>query len=230
MEVGAGTCIDRATTGETVIGRGTKIDNLVQIAHNVRVGPLSILCAQVGVSGSTDLGDRGGAGRPGGRGGPRHHRRRREGGVPSRAWPTTSSRARWSPAPRRWSTALWLRQSAALKQLPEAPEADPRPAGADRGAGVEEGRSRPMMDVLEIQKLLPHRYPFLLVDRVVSIEPAEVAQGLQERLGERAVLQRSLPRASSDAWGAGAGGAGAGERHPRLPEHRVRSRPRRSPT
>ncbi|HUJ29352.1 MAG TPA: UDP-3-O-(3-hydroxymyristoyl)glucosamine N-acyltransferase [Myxococcales bacterium] len=56
VEVGACTCIDRATLGETVIGRGTKIDNLVQIAHNVRVGPLSLLVAQCGVSGSTELG------------------------------------------------------------------------------------------------------------------------------------------------------------------------------
>jgi UDP-3-O-[3-hydroxymyristoyl] glucosamine N-acyltransferase len=56
VEVGAASCIDRATTGETVIGRGTKIDNLVQVAHNVRVGPLSLLCAQAGVSGSAELG------------------------------------------------------------------------------------------------------------------------------------------------------------------------------
>jgi UDP-3-O-[3-hydroxymyristoyl] glucosamine N-acyltransferase len=56
VEVGACTCIDRATLGETVIGRGTKIDNLVQIAHNVKVGPLSLLVAQCGVSGSTTLG------------------------------------------------------------------------------------------------------------------------------------------------------------------------------
>lgn len=56
VEVGACTCIDRATLGETVIGRGTKIDNLVQIAHNVRVGALSLLVAQCGISGSTELG------------------------------------------------------------------------------------------------------------------------------------------------------------------------------
>jgi UDP-3-O-[3-hydroxymyristoyl] glucosamine N-acyltransferase len=56
VEVGACTCVDRAATGETVIGRGSKIDNLVQIAHNVRVGPLSIVCAQAGVSGSSELG------------------------------------------------------------------------------------------------------------------------------------------------------------------------------
>jgi UDP-3-O-[3-hydroxymyristoyl] glucosamine N-acyltransferase len=56
VELGACSCVDRATMGETVIGRGTKIDNLVQVGHNVKVGPLSILCAQVGVSGSSTLG------------------------------------------------------------------------------------------------------------------------------------------------------------------------------
>ena len=56
VEIGACTCVDRATLGETVIGRGAKIDNLVQVAHNVRVGPLSLLVAQCGVSGSTELG------------------------------------------------------------------------------------------------------------------------------------------------------------------------------
>jgi len=56
VEVGACTCVDRATLGETVIGRGTKIDNLVQIGHNVKVGPLSLIVAQVGISGSTELG------------------------------------------------------------------------------------------------------------------------------------------------------------------------------
>ena len=58
VEVGAGTCIDRATMGETRIGRGTKIDNLVQIAHNVRIGENVILVSQVGISGSTTVGDR----------------------------------------------------------------------------------------------------------------------------------------------------------------------------
>lgn len=56
VEVGACSCVDRATTGETVVGRGTKIDNLVQVGHNSTIGPLSILCAQVGLSGSTELG------------------------------------------------------------------------------------------------------------------------------------------------------------------------------
>ena len=56
VEIGAGTCIDRAALGVTRIGRGAKIDNLVQIAHNVEVGPLSILVAQAGIAGSTKLG------------------------------------------------------------------------------------------------------------------------------------------------------------------------------
>ncbi len=56
VEIGANVTIDRATFGETRIRRGTKIDNLVQIAHNVTVGENSILVAQVGIAGSTTLG------------------------------------------------------------------------------------------------------------------------------------------------------------------------------
>jgi UDP-3-O-[3-hydroxymyristoyl] glucosamine N-acyltransferase len=56
VEIGAGTTIDRATLGETIIGRGTIIDNLVQIAHNCKIGEYSILCAQVGLAGTTTLG------------------------------------------------------------------------------------------------------------------------------------------------------------------------------
>ncbi|HET8539283.1 MAG TPA: UDP-3-O-(3-hydroxymyristoyl)glucosamine N-acyltransferase [Anaeromyxobacter sp.] len=56
VEIGANTCVDRATLGTTRVGRGAKIDNLVQIAHNVQVGPLSLLMSQVGIAGSTKLG------------------------------------------------------------------------------------------------------------------------------------------------------------------------------
>jgi UDP-3-O-[3-hydroxymyristoyl] glucosamine N-acyltransferase len=56
VEIGANTCVDRATLGTTRIGRGAKIDNLVQIAHNVEIGPLSLIVAQVGIAGSTKLG------------------------------------------------------------------------------------------------------------------------------------------------------------------------------
>ncbi len=58
VEVGACVTIDRATIGSTVIGRGTKIDNLVQIAHNVKVGADSVIVAQAGVAGSARIGNR----------------------------------------------------------------------------------------------------------------------------------------------------------------------------
>ncbi len=57
VEIGASTTIDRGKFAETRIGAGTKIDNLVQIAHNVRVGKLCIICANVGIAGSAKLGD-----------------------------------------------------------------------------------------------------------------------------------------------------------------------------
>lgn len=57
VEIGAGTTIDRATTGETVIGRGTRIDNLVQVGHNVRIGENCLLVAHCALGGSCRLGD-----------------------------------------------------------------------------------------------------------------------------------------------------------------------------
>lgn len=56
VEIGASVTVDRATMGETLIGRGTKVDNLVQIAHNVRIGQDSIVVAQVGIAGSATIG------------------------------------------------------------------------------------------------------------------------------------------------------------------------------
>jgi UDP-3-O-[3-hydroxymyristoyl] glucosamine N-acyltransferase len=57
VEIGANTTIDRAALGETRVGQGTKIDNLVQLGHNVHVGRNCLIVAQVGIAGSTTLGD-----------------------------------------------------------------------------------------------------------------------------------------------------------------------------
>ena len=57
VDVGANSTLDRARFSQTVVGRGTKIDNLVQIAHNVRIGRQCLITAQVGIAGSTTLGD-----------------------------------------------------------------------------------------------------------------------------------------------------------------------------
>jgi UDP-3-O-[3-hydroxymyristoyl] glucosamine N-acyltransferase len=57
VEIGANSCVDRGALGDTVIGEGTKIDNLVQIAHNVTIGRHCVIVAFVGIAGSAQLGD-----------------------------------------------------------------------------------------------------------------------------------------------------------------------------
>ena len=57
VEIGANTTIDRATTGATIIGKGTKIDNLVQVGHNVKIGRNAIVVSQTGIGGSSNIGD-----------------------------------------------------------------------------------------------------------------------------------------------------------------------------
>ncbi len=56
VEIGANSAVDRATLGSTLIGKGTKIDNLVQVGHNCKIDENSILCAQTGLAGSTIIG------------------------------------------------------------------------------------------------------------------------------------------------------------------------------
>jgi UDP-3-O-[3-hydroxymyristoyl] glucosamine N-acyltransferase len=57
VEIGAGTTIDRATIGSTIIEDGVKLDNLIQIAHNVRIGKNTVIAAQTGIAGSTKIGE-----------------------------------------------------------------------------------------------------------------------------------------------------------------------------
>ena len=57
VEIGANTCIDRATMGSTIIHKGTKLDNLIQVAHNVVIGANTVMAAQSGVAGSTKVGE-----------------------------------------------------------------------------------------------------------------------------------------------------------------------------
>ncbi|MEN9448756.1 MAG: UDP-3-O-(3-hydroxymyristoyl)glucosamine N-acyltransferase [Bacteroidota bacterium] len=55
-EIGANTCIDRATMGSTILKKGVKLDNLIQVAHNVEIGEHTVIAAQTGISGSTKIG------------------------------------------------------------------------------------------------------------------------------------------------------------------------------
>ena len=56
VEIGANTCIDRSTMGETIIHKGVKLDNLIQVAHNCEIGENTVMSAQVGMAGSTKIG------------------------------------------------------------------------------------------------------------------------------------------------------------------------------
>lgn len=57
VEIGSNTCIDRATVGSTIIRKGVKLDNLIQIAHNVEIGAHTVIAAQAGIAGSTKMGE-----------------------------------------------------------------------------------------------------------------------------------------------------------------------------
>ena len=110
VEIGANTTIDRPAVGETRIGRGTKIDNLVQIAHGVKVGEHALLVAQVGIAGSSTIGDHVRAGRAGGCGRAHHRSATARAPRPRPASPTRSSRARRSRAIRPSTTASGSRR------------------------------------------------------------------------------------------------------------------------
>ena len=56
VEIGANTCVDRSTMGETIIHKGVKLDNLIQVAHNCEIGENTVMSAQVGMAGSTKIG------------------------------------------------------------------------------------------------------------------------------------------------------------------------------
>ncbi|NUO18079.1 UDP-3-O-(3-hydroxymyristoyl)glucosamine N-acyltransferase [bacterium] len=118
VEIGANSTIDRATMGETRIGEGTKIDNLVQIAHNVRIGKHCVIAAQAGISGSTQIGD---YCRIGGQAGFVGHIRIGDGsafGAQSGVATDVAAGEILSGSPARPHN-LWKRMEAALPRLPE---------------------------------------------------------------------------------------------------------------
>ena len=94
VEIGANTTIDRATLGKTIIRRGVKIDNLVQVAHNVVIGEDSIIVAQVGISGSTKIGSNVTLAGQVGVVGPYRNWRQCHGGRPSRSDPRSACEPR----------------------------------------------------------------------------------------------------------------------------------------
>jgi UDP-3-O-[3-hydroxymyristoyl] glucosamine N-acyltransferase len=118
VEIGAGSCVDRAKVGATVVGRGTKIDNLVQIAHNVQIGPHCLLVAQVGIAGSVKLGQ---YVILGGKVGIRDHLSVGDGakvGALSGIWRDVPAGVTIAGIPAR-DGHLWIRQQMLLDRLPQ---------------------------------------------------------------------------------------------------------------
>jgi UDP-3-O-[3-hydroxymyristoyl] glucosamine N-acyltransferase len=118
VEVGANTTVDRATLGETVIGKGTKLDNLIQVAHNVTIGSDTVIAALTGISGSAKIGDRC---RIGGQVGVVGHLRVGDDvqiGAQSGVAGDVADHGIVSGSPAR-SHALWKRIEAALSWLPD---------------------------------------------------------------------------------------------------------------
>ncbi|HEY0840929.1 MAG TPA: UDP-3-O-(3-hydroxymyristoyl)glucosamine N-acyltransferase [Vulgatibacter sp.] len=118
VEIGANTCLDRGTLGDTVVGPGAKIDNLVQVAHNVEVGPLSLLAGCSAVAGSTTLGK---GVVLGGQVGVIGHLELGDGArvaAGSRVYESLPAGAAWGGHPA-IDQSRWLREQASIRQLPD---------------------------------------------------------------------------------------------------------------
>lgn len=118
VEIGAGTCVDRGTTRDTIIGEGTKIDNLVQIGHNVEIGRHCIIVGHVGIAGSSVLEDFVAIG---GQSGIAGHLRIGMGAqiaAASNVKDDVPAGARWAGTPAKPARAVF-REMAALKRLAE---------------------------------------------------------------------------------------------------------------
>ena len=162
VEIGANTCIDRGALDDTVIEDGVKLDNLVQIGHNVRVGAHTAMAGCVGIAGSARIGAHCTFG----------------GGAIVLGHLELADHVHVSAATD--DHALDSRARAVQRPVPvrrqcrlgkERRHATPTARLARQVACVgEEIMTLPVLDIHKILKKLPHRYPMLLVDRVLEIE------------------------------------------------------------
>jgi UDP-3-O-[3-hydroxymyristoyl] glucosamine N-acyltransferase len=179
VEVGANSCVDRASLGDTYVRRGAKLDNLVQIGHAADIGADSLLVAFSGVAGSSRLGRRTVLAAKSGVLGHLTVGDDVTVGVASIVHDDLPSGARVSGLPA-IEHRRWLRAITAFADLPELmkrmrtmdkDEKDGTPATLPTGAGG--------LDIQQIMELLPHRYPFLMIDRVLEVDPGKRAVAIK---------------------------------------------------
>ena len=187
VEIGANSCVDRGAQGDTVLGPGTRLDNLVQVGHNVRTGRGCILVAQSGVSGSTVLGDFvtvaaqagltghlrvGAKARIGAQAGVMNDVPAGTDVLGSPAWPVRQT----------WRAIAHLRRIGARRAAARArrTEGDGRER-RERGGGRSGAAATTVesFDIAHIMRAIPHRYPFLLVDRIVDVVKGVSAIGVK---------------------------------------------------
>ena len=230
VEVGSNTCIDRGSIDDTVVGRGTKLDNLVQVGHNVRIGERCLIMAGVGIAGSTRIGnDVILAGHVG-----RHRSPGRSATAPGSP-PRAPSSATSPPAPR--SAAIPARAAPAVPAGPGGHV----PAGAHRGrAGAAGAGARPAMARRTLARSAcvsghrpAHRHRRLgrvpggaigAGDRVPANRPAR--RPGDSRPPERGAVHRAPDRAGPGRDG-GADGRARARRRGGAPDRRSHHRPRR---
>jgi len=174
VEIGANTCIDRGTIGDTVIEDGVKLDSLIQIGHNVRIGAFSIMASQVGISGSTEVGEGCQLGGQVGLAGHisigDHVKIAAKSGVMSDL-PANGTYAGIPAMPHR----RWLKASAIFQRLSEQRRMKKKPFDRKPIHGLEAS----MLNIDYILERLPHRYPFLLVDRILELEAEKSIRALK---------------------------------------------------
>lgn len=118
VEIGANTTIDRATMGSTFVRKGVKLDNLIQIAHNVDVGAHSVVAAQTGISGSTKLGENSVLGGQVGIAGHLNLGKRTQVGAQAGINFDTEENKQWHGSPAQ-PLKEWMRSTVIFKKLPE---------------------------------------------------------------------------------------------------------------
>ncbi|MFK4622172.1 UDP-3-O-[3-hydroxymyristoyl] glucosamine N-acyltransferase LpxD/beta-hydroxyacyl-ACP dehydratase FabZ [Bradyrhizobium diazoefficiens] len=190
VEVGAGTTIDRGSLRDTVIGEGTKIDNQVQIGHNVTIGRNCLLAAQIGLAGSLTIGDNVALGA---KVGINNHLKIGDG-----AQVTAMSGVKDDIPPNgRWGWFFRQADQAVVQgnYRGGAPGTRQQGRSEGRGTGMTEGSpiKFELVDINAILQTLPHRFPMLLIDRVINIRADYSGIGIKNVTFNEPAFQGHFP-------------------------------------